>query len=68
MSRGGDMGIGVEGEACGEVTEHSADRFIVCAIQECNGCKGVTETVELYFGIPKPATRGLTLMKSMFCG
>ena len=40
------MGIGVEGEAGGEVAEHSADRLDVHAVLERNGGEGVTEVVE----------------------
>ena len=40
------MGVGVEGEACGEVTKHSADRFDVHAILQGDGRKGVAEIVE----------------------
>ena len=40
------MCIGVEGEACGEVTQHSADCFDVHAILERDGCKGVAQVVE----------------------
>ena len=32
LGGGGDMGVGVQGEACGEVTEHTADRLDVNAI------------------------------------
>ena len=43
------MGVGVEGEACGEVTKHSADRFDVHAILQGDGRKGVAEVVESDF-------------------
>ena len=32
LGGGGDMGVGVQGEACGEVTQHSADRLDVYAV------------------------------------
>ena len=32
LSGGCDMGVGVQGKACGEVTEHTADRLDVNAI------------------------------------
>ena len=35
------MGVGVQGEACGEVTQHSADGLDVHAVLECDGCEGV---------------------------
>jgi len=34
------MGVGVQGEACGEVTEHAADRLDVHTILQCNGGEG----------------------------
>ena len=40
------MGVGVQGEACGEVTEHTADRLDVHAILQSYGRKGVTKVVE----------------------
>ena len=40
------MGIGVEGEAGGEVTQHTGHRLDVHAILEGDGCKGVAEVVE----------------------
>ena len=46
LGRGGDMGVGVQGEACGEVAEHTADRLDVHAILEGDSCEGVAEVVE----------------------
>ena len=43
---GGDMGIGVQREACGVVSEHTADRFHVHAVLQGRGSEGVTEIVE----------------------
>ncbi len=43
------MGVGVEGEAGGEMTEHTADCLDVHAILEGDGCKGVAEVVESDF-------------------
>lgn len=40
------MGIGVQGESCGEVTQHTADRLNVHTVLECNGGESVTEVVE----------------------
>ena len=40
------MGIGVQGEASGEVTQHSADCLDVHSVLECDGCEGVAEVVE----------------------
>ena len=46
LGRGGDIGVGVQGEACGEVAEHTADRLDVHAILQSDGRKGVTKVVE----------------------
>ena len=40
------MGVGVQGEACGEVTEHTADCLDVHATLQCNGRKGVAEIMK----------------------
>ena len=40
------MCVGVQRKACGEVTQHSADRLDVYAILESDGCEGVAEVVE----------------------
>ena len=40
------MSIGVQGEACGEVTQHAADGFDVHTILQCNGGEGVAEVME----------------------
>ena len=40
------MGVGVQGEAGGEVAEHTADCFNVYAILQSYGRKGVTKVVE----------------------
>ena len=53
------MGIGVEGEACGEVTQHSADRLDVHAILEGDGCKGMAEVVESDFRDAGPCQHSL---------
>ena len=46
MGGGGDMGIGVQGEACGKVTQHSADCLDVYAVLQGDGCEGVAQVVE----------------------
>ena len=35
------MGIGVQSEACGEVTQHAGHRLDIHAVLEGNGCEGV---------------------------
>ena len=40
------MGVGVQGEACGEVTQHAGHRFDVHAVLEGDGGEGVAEIVE----------------------
>ena len=46
LGRGGDIGVGVQGEAGGEVTEHTGHRLDVHAILQSDGRKGVTKVVE----------------------
>ena len=46
LRRSCDMGIGVQGEAGGEVTQHTADRLDVYSILECDGSEGVAEVME----------------------
>ena len=38
---GGDVGVGVQREACGVVSEHTADRFHVHAVLQGHGGEGV---------------------------
>ena len=40
------MGIGVQGEASGEVTQHAGHRLDVHSVLEGNGSEGVAEVVE----------------------
>ena len=40
------MGIGVQGEACGKVTQHVGHGLDVHTILQGNGCEGVAEIVE----------------------
>ena len=39
------MGIGVQGEACGEVTQHAGYGLDVHTILERDGCEGVAEVM-----------------------
>ena len=49
LGGGCDIGVGVQGEACGEVTEHTGHRLDVHAILQSDGRKGVPEIVESDF-------------------
>ena len=40
------MGVGVQGKACGEVTQHAADRFDIHTVLQGDGGEGVTEVVD----------------------
>lgn len=40
------MGIGVQSEACGKVTQHAADGLDIHSVLQCDGCEGVTKLVE----------------------
>ena len=44
------MGIGVQGEACGEVAQHAGHRLDVHSVLQRNGCEGVAEVVESDLG------------------
>ena len=46
---GGDMGVGVEGESCGEVSEHTRHRLDVHPILQCDGGESVPEIVKSDF-------------------
>ena len=46
LRRGGDMGIGIQGEACREVAQHTADGLDIYAVLECDSCEGVAEIME----------------------
>lgn len=48
LGLGGDVGVGVQGEAGGEVAQHTADGLDVYAVLEGQGGKGVAEVVEAY--------------------
>ena len=54
LCRGGDMGIGVQGEACGEVTQHAGHRLDVHTILESDGSEGVAEVMESDFRDARP--------------
>ena len=40
------MGISIQGEACREVAQHTADCLDIHTILQGNGCEGVAEVVE----------------------
>ena len=42
----GDMCVGIQGEACGEVTQHTGYSFYVNSILQRNRRKGVAEVME----------------------
>ena len=46
LCRGGDMGVGVQGEACGEVTQYAGYGLDVHTVLQGYGCKGVSEIAE----------------------
>ena len=41
LSRSGHMGVGVQGEACGEVAQHAADGFDIHTVLQSEGGEGV---------------------------
>ena len=48
LGRCGDMGIGVQGEACREVPQHSGHRFDVHSILKSQGREGVPQIRKLF--------------------
>ena len=44
------MGVGVQGEAGGEMTEHTGHSLYVHTVLQGYGCKGVSEVVESDLG------------------
>ena len=40
------MGVGVQGEACGEVAQHAGHRLDINTVLQGDGCEGVAEIVE----------------------
>ena len=44
------MGVGVQGEACGEVTQHAGHRLDIHSVLEGDGGEGVAEVVESDLG------------------
>ena len=46
LCRGGDMGIGVQGEAGGEVAQHTGYGLDIHTILQGNGSEGVAEIME----------------------
>ena len=50
LGLGGDVGIGVQGEASGVVAQHSGDRFDVHAVLQGQSGEGVAQVVEAEVG------------------
>ena len=40
------MGVGVQGETCGEVAQHAGHRLDIHAVLECDSCEGVAKIME----------------------
>ena len=49
---GGDVGVGVQREACGVVTQHTADGFYVHAVLHGHRREGVSEVMKSDAGQP----------------
>ena len=54
MGVGGDVGVGVQREPRGVVTQHTADGFHVHAVLERHGREGVAQVVEAYSREARP--------------
>lgn len=50
LRRGGYMGIGIEGKACGKVPQHAGDRLDVHPILQCQSGEGMPKLVEVENG------------------
>ena len=59
---GGDMCVGIEGEACGVVSEHTRHRLDVHAVLECDGGECVPEVVKSDLGQSRPFKNSLQHM------
>ena len=46
LGTGGDVGVGVQGEAGGEVPQHAGDGFDVHAVLQRQRCEGMAQVVE----------------------
>lgn len=46
----GDMGVGVQGESCREVAQHSGHGFHIHPVLQCQGGEGVAQVVESHLG------------------
>lgn len=54
LSLGGNVGVGVRGEASGIVAQHSADGLDIYPVLERQGGEGVAEVVEPNLGETSP--------------
>ena len=60
---GGDVGVGVQREACRVVTQHTADGLDVHAVLQGHGREGVAEVVKADAGQPSPFQHSLQHMQ-----
>lgn len=44
----GDMGVGVQGKACGEVTQHSGHGLHIYPVLQCQGGEGMAQVRKLF--------------------
>ena len=62
------MGIGVQRETRGVVSEHTADRFYVHAVLQRHGREGVAQVMESDAGQPSPFQHPLEHMQNAVWG
>ena len=62
------MRVGVQREACGVVSEHTADRFHVHAVLQRHGREGVSEVVKPYPRQSRPFQHSLQHMQDAVRG
>ena len=54
LGTGGDVGVGIQCEPCGEVAQHTGDGLDVHAVLQRQGCEGMAQVVEADAGQPRP--------------
>ena len=54
LCAGGDVGVGVQGEAGGEVAQHTGDSLDVHTVLQCQRREGMAQVMEADAGQPRP--------------
>lgn len=64
----GDMGVGVQGKACGEVTQHSGHGLHIYPVLQCQGGEGMAQVVEPHLRESRPLQHPVELMQDAVRG